>query len=101
VTKSTFRDRWLQYYLAVDALAEATALKIKENENALRDEVDEIGQDVEDIIGRVTEVESKVTDEAIINKVTSSEKYLLDLKTIEDKVDDISGLIRVRYIRDH
>src|SRR5690606_27309640 len=58
---------------------------IKENENALRDEVDEIGQDVEDVVGRVTEVESKVTDEAIINKVTSSEKYLIDLQTVEDK----------------
>ena len=31
VVKSTFRDRWLQYYLAVDALATETALKLKEN----------------------------------------------------------------------
>lgn len=31
VAKATFRDRWLQYYLAVDALAEATASKLKEN----------------------------------------------------------------------
>lgn len=31
VTKSTFRDRWLQYYLAVDALATLTAQKLKEN----------------------------------------------------------------------
>jgi len=31
VTKSTFRDVWLQYYLAVDALATATAEKLKQN----------------------------------------------------------------------
>jgi hypothetical protein len=31
VTKSTFRDKWLQYYLAVDALSTATAEKLKEN----------------------------------------------------------------------
>jgi hypothetical protein len=31
VTKSTFRDKWLQYYLAVDALATATADKLRQN----------------------------------------------------------------------
>ncbi len=31
VTKSTFRDVWLQYYLAVDALATSTAEKLKQN----------------------------------------------------------------------
>jgi hypothetical protein len=31
VVKSTFRDKWLQYYLAVDALATATAQKLKQN----------------------------------------------------------------------
>src|SRR5690606_1307610 len=31
VVKNTFRDRWLQYYLAVDALATATADKLREN----------------------------------------------------------------------
>ncbi|MFQ3543663.1 hypothetical protein Q7A53_06225 [Halobacillus rhizosphaerae] len=31
VTKSTFRDKWLQYYKSVDELATATAQKLKEN----------------------------------------------------------------------
>jgi hypothetical protein len=31
VVKGTFRDKWLQYYIAVDALATATAQKLKQN----------------------------------------------------------------------
>lgn len=31
VTKATFRDKWLNYYLAVDELATATAEKLKQN----------------------------------------------------------------------
>lgn len=31
VTKSTFRDKWLQYYLAIEDLAEATTQKLKDN----------------------------------------------------------------------
>lgn len=31
VTKATFRDKWLQYYLALEDLAEATTAKLKEN----------------------------------------------------------------------
>lgn len=36
VSKTVFRDRWLQYYLAVDALATATAEKLKQNVDDIR-----------------------------------------------------------------
>lgn len=95
VTKSTFRDRWLQYYLAVDALSELTAKTIKDNEDALKDGVDEIGRDVGDLVGRVVDVESKVTDESIINRVTSSESWVEQINVINSKAtqDDIDDAI--------
>lgn len=86
VTKSTFRDMWLQYYLAVDALAELTAQKIKENNDELKDDVDVIGRDLDSLTGRVTNVESKVTDTAIVNTVTRSEAWVEQINVINDKV---------------
>lgn len=86
VTKSTFRDRWLQYYLAVDALAELTAQKIKENNDELKDDVDAIGRDLNSLTGRVTTVESKVTDTAIVNTVTRSEAWVEQINVINNKV---------------
>jgi Carbohydrate binding domain len=35
VVKGIFRDKWLQYYIAVDALATATAQKLKENVDSI------------------------------------------------------------------
>jgi hypothetical protein len=95
VTKSTFRDMWLQYYLAVDALAELTAQKIKENNDELKNDVDVIGRDLDSLTGRVTTVESKVTDTAIVNTVTRSEAWVQQINVINNKAtpQDIDNAI--------
>jgi hypothetical protein len=54
-----------------------------------------------DMQGRVTNVEQKVTPDAIVSTVTSSSKYTQDLGGIQSKVDEISGRMKVRYIRDY
>jgi len=95
VVKSTFRDVWLQYYLAVDALAELTAQKIKENENKLKNDVDTIGNNLNNLTGRVTNVETKVTDESIVSTVTRSEAWVQQTNVINSKAtpQDINNAI--------
>lgn len=99
VTKSTFRDIWLQYYSAVDALAELTAQKIKENEDALRDDVNAANGELSSLTGRVTKVESKVTDESIINAVTRTEKWIEQINTIDKSIDtaEKNSLVHLRF----
>lgn len=99
VTKSTFRDMWLQYYLAVDALAELTAQKIKENNDELKDDVDVIGRDLDSLTGRVTTVESKVTDESIVNAVMRTEKWVEQINTINKSIDtaEENSLTHLRF----
>lgn len=42
VVKDTFRDKWLQYYLAIETLNLATTQKIKENQEELDGKIDEV-----------------------------------------------------------
>src|SRR5699024_9624548 len=56
-----------------------------ENNDKVNEKVDEVGKDVSKVEGRVTKVENKVTDEAIISKVTSSEKWKQQTNSINGK----------------
>lgn len=60
VVKETFRDKWLQYYLAVDNLATETATKLKEN--------------VDNIVvgGRNLIIKKRVVNGYLVNGVLSS-----------------------------
>ena len=84
IDAKSWSNLWADYYNAVFVLNEATTGLL--NGRITRNEQD-IGDEENGLLTRVSEAESKVLDSSIVNTVTSSEEFKLNLDTKANSED--------------